>query len=92
MQAKLRRRALAGRRIGTSGGHYMGEALTAAVNHNLNGPGGCNGGFLRKDALLMVTLLSSNYDVSEEPFASAGTPESWHAAILAAGRPVAHLA
>lgn len=71
-------------RIGTSGAPWMGEALAAAVQHNLNGPGGCNGGFLRKDALLMVTLLSSNYDVPEKPWGSEGTPESWHAAVLAA--------
>jgi hypothetical protein len=37
-------------------GGKLGEALTAAMQKNINGPGGCNDGFLRDDALLMVTL------------------------------------
>jgi hypothetical protein len=71
-------------RVGMSGGDDLGEALTAAVDHNLNGPGGCNGGFLRKDALLMVTLISNTYDTAEPPGGSKGTPESWHEAVVAA--------
>src|SRR5690606_28583961 len=29
-------------RVGISGGDWMGEALTAAVHPDINGPGGCN--------------------------------------------------
>jgi len=71
-------------RIGMSGGDWLGEAVVAAVDHNLNGPGGCNGGFLRKDALLMVTFISNTFDFPEKPFGSLGTPETWRAAVLAA--------
>ena len=70
--------------VGSSGGPWMGEALTAAVNPSINGPGGCNAGFLRDDALLMVTLISNTFDVPMKPFGSAGTPEEWAGAVLAA--------
>ena len=70
--------------VGSSGGDWIGEALTAAVKPAINGPGGCNAGFLREDALLMVTLISNTYDVPMKPLGSAGTPEEWAAAVLAA--------
>ena len=70
--------------VGVSGRAWIGEALTAAVLPGINGPGGCNDGFLRDDALLMVTLISNTYDVDEKPFGSKGTPETWAAAVLAA--------
>jgi hypothetical protein len=50
-------------KVGSSGWGALGQALAAAVQHNLNGPGGCNGGFLRDDALLMVTFIATNPDV-----------------------------
>jgi hypothetical protein len=49
-------------RIGIGGAGKLGEALTAAMHKNLNGPGGCNDGFLREDALLMVTFIQGNPD------------------------------
>jgi len=67
--------------IGSSGGDWIGEALTAAVHSNASDPGGCNPGFLRKDALLMVTLISNTYDQEGKPFGSTGTPETWTAAV-----------
>ena len=70
--------------VGMSGGDWLGEALTAAVSHSLNGPGGCNGGFLREDALLMVTFISNTYDQSEKPFGSTGTPDTWRSAVMTA--------
>jgi len=42
----------------------VGDALVAAVAPEINAPGGCNEGFLRDDALLMVTLIAG-YDESE---------------------------
>lgn len=65
--------------LGMSGGDLIGEALTAAVHSTSNGPGGCNEGFLRDDALLMVTLISNTYD-----YDSKGTPGSWTASLLKA--------
>jgi hypothetical protein len=67
--------------IGSSGGDRLGEALTAAMHSNINDPGGCNPGFLRDDALLMVTLISNTYDNPVKQFGSAGTPETWTAAV-----------
>ncbi|HHK43107.1 MAG TPA: hypothetical protein ENJ50_11865, partial [Planctomycetaceae bacterium] len=40
--------------VGLTGGDWVGPALVSAVSPELNGPGGCNEGFLREDALLMV--------------------------------------
>lgn len=70
--------------VGTSGRGWIGEALTAAVSTQLVLPGGCNDGFLRKDALLMVTMIAQNYDVGDKPFGSAGTPKEWAQAVLKA--------
>jgi len=67
--------------VGSSGGDWIGEALTAAVHSNINDPGGCNPGFLRDDALLMLTFISNTYDSPNKPFGSAGTPETWTAAV-----------
>ncbi len=67
--------------VGSSGRGWIGEALTAAVHSNINDPGGCNPGFLRDDALLMVTLISSSYDQDGGPKGSSGTPETWTAAV-----------
>lgn len=70
--------------VGSSGADWIGEALTAAVKPAINDPGGCNAGFLRDDALLMVTLISNTYDYGPKPLGSAGTPETWAAAVLSA--------
>jgi hypothetical protein len=48
-------------RVGVSGNNLMGDALVAAVGPQLNAsepePGGCNAGFLRDDALLVLTMI-----------------------------------
>jgi hypothetical protein len=64
--------------LGHSGYDLIGEALTAAVQPGINQTGGCNGGFLRDDALLMVTLISNTVDY---PNWSKGTPATWAAAL-----------
>ena len=66
--------------VGASGYGLLGQALTAAMQSNINDPGGCNNGFLRKDALLMVTFISTNGDVKGKQ--SAGTPAEWAQAVL----------
>lgn len=55
------------------------DSLVAAMSGDLNGAAGCNAGFLRDDAILVVTFITddSNYEDS-------GTPQDWYQAVLAA--------
>ena len=66
-------------KVGASGWDALGQGLTAAVRDPINQPGGCNRGFLRKDALLMVTFISSHPDEKGD---SEGTPAQWAQAVL----------
>jgi hypothetical protein len=75
--------------VGVSGHGRLGQALTAAMQKGINDPGGCNPGFLRKDALLMVTLISNVYDSGGGGLDSKGTPEEWAQAVLDAKQGVA---
>ncbi|WP_434420119.1 hypothetical protein [Nannocystis pusilla] len=61
----------------TDGGDLLGEALVHAVSPELNGAGGCNEGFLRDDALLVVTLVTWTADYSSE-----ATPAEWAQAVV----------
>ena len=64
--------------VGASGYYLVPEALAAAVSPELTGSGGCNEGFLRDDALLVVTFVTNMlYDVDSD-----GTPASWAQAVL----------
>ncbi len=65
-------------KLGVSGYGLLGEAFTAAMQPAINAPGGCNAGFLRDDALLMVTFIGG------VDWKSKGEPSSWAAAALAA--------
>ncbi|MBK8264989.1 MAG: hypothetical protein IPK80_27075 [Nannocystis sp.] len=56
----------------------MGQALSAAMKPEMNAPGGCNAGFLRDDALLMVTFIGG-YD-----YDSKGNPDLWADRVLSA--------
>lgn len=58
---------------------HAAEAMVVAISPEINGPGGCNEGFLRDDALLVVTLMSDGFDQL-----SKGTVESWIKALRAA--------
>ncbi len=60
--------------VGVGGATLAAEAMVKA----LEGPGSCNDGFLREDALLVVTLIQDTYDVD-----SAGTVDSWITALRA---------
>ncbi|HEY8377167.1 MAG TPA: hypothetical protein VIK91_11790 [Nannocystis sp.] len=65
-------------RVGTSGHDpRMGDALVAAVSPELNGPEGCNAGFLRPDALLVVTMIT---DVEDDQ--SKMKPADWYKAVV----------
>lgn len=63
--------------VGASGYSGLGQALVSAVSPALNGPKGCNEGFLRDDALLVVTLVTNTLDNDSE-----GTPSSWAQAVF----------
>jgi hypothetical protein len=54
--------------VGNAGWHAIGQALTAAMQRPINEPGGCNKGFLRDDALLMITFLASNPDEGSDGY------------------------
>ncbi|HWB75923.1 MAG TPA: hypothetical protein VG755_13235 [Nannocystaceae bacterium] len=56
----------------------MGGML-AALQPGLVGAGGCNDGFLRDDAVLVVTFITDEEDDVE----SMGDPTSWHDDLLA---------
>ena len=73
-------------RVGTYGpSPPMGEALVAAVSPALNAENGCNAGFLRSDALLVVTMIT---DVQDQE--SWTKPADWYKAVVAAkGNPSA---
>jgi hypothetical protein len=66
--------------VGQTGGpqQYL-EAMVKAVGPDLNAPDGCNAGFLRPDAMLVVVVLS---DFEDEK--SPGTPEGLAASLIAA--------
>jgi hypothetical protein len=53
-------------------------AMTAAISDALNGPGGCNTGFLRDDAVLVITIITD-----EEDSNSPGTPAGWYQSVVA---------
>jgi hypothetical protein len=65
--------------VGTVAINALAENLVAALQPELNGPGGCNEGFLRDDALLMVTIIEPGNNDD-----SPGTPEEWAEAVIAA--------
>ncbi|MBA3948680.1 MAG: hypothetical protein H0X44_01890 [Acidobacteria bacterium] len=56
-------------KVGVSGKpNKMGDAVIAALSpapNGLNGPGGCNEGFLREDALLVVAFITDTSDYSK---------------------------
>ena len=68
--------------VGSSGAMRMGQTLAVAVQPWMNDEGSCNDGFLRDDALLMVTIITHAYDVEDGIVTSyEGTPATWAAAV-----------
>lgn len=75
------------------------DALVAAIGP-LNADGGCNSGFLRDDAILVVTIITDEEDSPSDTVAippldgscapadadpnSSGNPDTWVAAVVAA--------
>ena len=65
--------------VGTGGGNQVGAGLASAVDPLMNAPGGCNDGFLRDDALLVVTMVTPGLDDSK-----TGTVKEWYEAVVSA--------
>ncbi len=68
--------------VGTGGAGLTSEAMVAALQPAINDPDNefaCNGGFLREDALLVVTIIQDTYDTG-----SLGTVDEWIAALRTA--------
>lgn len=55
------------------------DSIVAAMAAGINGPGGCNEGFLRDDALLVITFISDDPNYED-----AGDAQSWYDAVVAA--------
>lgn len=74
--------------VGTSGSGIERpmEAMVNAVSQINAGPGECNEGFLRDDALLVVVVITDEWDGPMDPEldGSAGTPMQWYDAVVAA--------
>jgi hypothetical protein len=60
-------------------------ALSEAVSGLMNDPGGCDEGFLRDDAILVVTFITDEEDDhGQQGEGSPGEPADWVAAVVAA--------
>ena len=70
--------------VGTSGS-FSEYPITAAVNA-LQNPMGCNDGFLRDDAILVMTVITDDHDgdFSYPGDAENGAPNGWYDSIVAA--------
>ena len=65
--------------VGIGGSNaYAAGAARAAISPAMNAEGACNDGFLRKDALLVITIIADTGDVD-----SLGDPDEWAADVLA---------
>lgn len=65
--------------VGVDGGGGVAQGMVEALDPEINAKYGCNDGFLRDDALLVVVLIQGYIDID-----SAGTPQDWIAALRAA--------
>ena len=66
--------------VGLDGGNsYAAGAVRAAISPMMNAEGACNDGFLREDALLVITIIADTGDVD-----SLDDPEDWAADVLVA--------
>ena len=70
-------------KVGTygSGDERPMLAATSALSPEQNGPGGCDEGFLRDDAILVLTIIT---DEEDDGNGSPGAPADWYNAVVAA--------
>jgi hypothetical protein len=61
------------------------EAALRAIDPELAGPGACNEGFIREDALLVITLITDEDDPGSplRGQGSPGSPSTWFAELVA---------
>jgi hypothetical protein len=65
--------------VGYSGGtNAPVQVMLKALSDDLTGPEGCNAGFLRDDALLVVVVIADTYELSD------GVPIGWKTELLQA--------
>ena len=66
-------------KVGTAGNpaERPMDAIVAAVAPGINAPGGCNAGFLRDDAILVITFISDDPNYED-----AGNAAFWRQAVL----------
>ncbi len=76
-------------RVGTSGSatELTMNAMERAIDGSLAGPTGCNEGFVRSAALLVVVLITDEADGPGDgegppPSSSTGTPETWYQTVI----------
>jgi hypothetical protein len=64
----------------------MANAMEVAVRKDLGGVGGCNEGFIRDDALLVIVLITDEWDGPGDPefFGSTGNAQSWYDTVVMA--------
>ena len=69
--------------VGTQGDpdERLMEAMLRSVLPEMTDPGACNAGFLRDDALLVVTFITDEEDKAQR-VPSPGTPQIWHDALV----------
>lgn len=62
------------------------DALGALVRGDASGPGECNEGFIRDDALLVAVVITDEWDGPGDPelLTSMGTPQEWYDRVVAA--------
>src|SRR5690606_16635063 len=65
--------------MGINGSEHVAEVTVMALADDINAPGGCNAGFLRDDALLVVVAIQDTYDSFSE-----GTAQEWADALVEA--------
>jgi hypothetical protein len=69
-------------RVGRRGDRAVGQSIVNALSPKFNAEDGCNAGFLRDDALLMITFVATGDDLYKVD--SPGTPQDWADAVFAA--------
>lgn len=55
------------------------DSMVAALSPAMNGPGGCNEGFLRDDAVLVITFISDDPNYED-----TGDAQTWYDAVVQA--------
>ena len=76
---------------GGDGNERPMQTMQAALSDGMNAPGGCNEGFLRDDALLVIVVITDEEDdhevdgcLQEPQSGSNGEPAGWYAGVVAA--------